>query len=128
MYAIVVYDVGEQRVAKVCKYLRTVLQWMQNSIFEGELTEAQIERMKKRLVQVPMKRGPNLVDIEMARRYLFLCFSQREKRRRLPWQVAANPHAPFSWPHGTRRAGALATLDDHPGRAGQAGEDHSVAR
>ena len=29
MYAIVVYDVGERRVAKVCKYLRTVLQWMQ---------------------------------------------------------------------------------------------------
>jgi len=49
MYAIVVYDVGERRVAKVCKYLRTVLQWMQNSVFEGELTEAQIERMKSRL-------------------------------------------------------------------------------
>ena len=49
MYAIVVYDVGERRVAKVCKYLRTVLQWMQNSVFEGELTEAQIERMKNRL-------------------------------------------------------------------------------
>lgn len=49
MYTIVVYDVGEKRVAKVCKYLRTVLQWMQNSVFEGELTEAQIERMKRRL-------------------------------------------------------------------------------
>jgi CRISPR-associated protein Cas2 len=49
MYAIVVYDVGEKRVAKVCKYLRTVLQWMQNSVFEGELTKAQMERMKRRL-------------------------------------------------------------------------------
>jgi CRISPR-associated protein Cas2 len=49
MYAIVVYDVGEKRVTKVCKYLRTVLQWMQNSVFEGELTEAQMERMKRRL-------------------------------------------------------------------------------
>jgi CRISPR-associated protein Cas2 len=49
MYAIVVYDVGERRVVKVCNYLRTVLQWMQNSVFEGELTEAQVERMKKRL-------------------------------------------------------------------------------
>jgi CRISPR-associated protein Cas2 len=49
MYAILVYDVGEERVAKVCKYLRTVLQWMQNSVFEGELTEAQFERMKSRL-------------------------------------------------------------------------------
>jgi CRISPR-associated protein Cas2 len=49
MYAILVYDVGEERVAKVCKYLRTVLQWMQNSVFEGELTEAQFERMKNRL-------------------------------------------------------------------------------
>lgn len=49
MYAIVVYDVGERRVAKVCKYLRTVLQWMQNSVFEGEVTEAQLERIKKRI-------------------------------------------------------------------------------
>ena len=49
MYAIVVYDVGEERVAKVCKYLRTVLQWMQNSVFEGEITESQLERVKKRL-------------------------------------------------------------------------------
>lgn len=49
MYAIVVYDVGERRVAKVCKYLRTVLQWMQNSVFEGEVTEAQLERIKKRV-------------------------------------------------------------------------------
>lgn len=49
MYAIVVYDIGEERVAKVCKYLRTVLQWMQNSVFEGEITESQLERVKKRL-------------------------------------------------------------------------------
>lgn len=49
MYAIVVYDVGEERVAKVCKYLRTVLQWMQNSVFEGEITASQLERVKKRL-------------------------------------------------------------------------------
>lgn len=49
MYAIVVYDVGEKRVTRVCKYLRTVLQWMQNSVFEGEITEAQLERVKARL-------------------------------------------------------------------------------
>ena len=49
MYAILVYDVGEDRVAKVCKYLRTVLQWMQNSVFEGEITPSQLERVKKRL-------------------------------------------------------------------------------
>ncbi|WP_427366522.1 CRISPR-associated endonuclease Cas2 [Candidatus Caldatribacterium saccharofermentans] len=46
MYVVVVYDVEESRVAKVCKYLRRFLHWVQNSAFEGELTEAQLERVK----------------------------------------------------------------------------------
>src|SRR5919198_2602270 len=44
-----------------------------------------------------MKRGPNLVDFEMARRYPFLCFPPRE-RRILRWHGAANPPTRFSWP------------------------------
>ncbi len=41
MYLILVYDVNEKRVGKVCKYLRRHLTWIQNSVFEGELTKAQ---------------------------------------------------------------------------------------
>ena len=35
MYVIVVYDVEEKRVAKVLKYLRSYLNCVQNSVFEG---------------------------------------------------------------------------------------------
>ena len=38
MYVILVYDVGEERVGKVCKYLRRYLPRIQNSVFEGELS------------------------------------------------------------------------------------------
>lgn len=33
-------------MAKVCQYLRRFLHWVQNSAFEGELTESQLERIK----------------------------------------------------------------------------------
>ena len=46
MYVVIVYDVDQSRVAKVCQYLRRWLHWVQNSAFEGELTEAQLERIK----------------------------------------------------------------------------------
>lgn len=46
MYTIIVYDVAEERVSRVCKYLRRFLNWVQNSAFEGELTVGQIEGIK----------------------------------------------------------------------------------
>ena len=49
MYIIIVYDIEVQRVAKVCKYLRQHLNWIQNSVFEGELTKAQLARVKSGL-------------------------------------------------------------------------------
>lgn len=49
MYVLLVYDVGEKRVAKVLKFLRGYLNWIQNSVFEGELTEAQLFKVKEKL-------------------------------------------------------------------------------
>ena len=46
MYVIVVYDVGEERVGKVCKYLRRYLPRVQNSVFEGDLPESKLAAMK----------------------------------------------------------------------------------
>jgi len=45
MYILLVYDVGEKRVAKVLKFMRAYLNWVQNSVFEGDVTEAQIVKM-----------------------------------------------------------------------------------
>ena len=49
MFIILVYDIEVKRVAKVCKYLRQHLNWIQNSVFEGQLTKAQLARVKSGL-------------------------------------------------------------------------------
>lgn len=46
MYIIVVYDVGQKRVVKVLKFLRRHLHWIQNSVFEGEVTPAQYQEIE----------------------------------------------------------------------------------
>jgi CRISPR-associated protein Cas2 len=46
MYVLLVYDVEVARLSKVHKFLKRHLHWVQNSVFEGELTEAQIETVK----------------------------------------------------------------------------------
>jgi CRISPR-associated protein Cas2 len=46
MYVIIVYDVDVERVSKVNKFLKCYLNWKQNSVFEGEITESQLEKIK----------------------------------------------------------------------------------
>lgn len=46
MFVIMAYDVDVSRVAKVLKIGRRYLNWVQNSLLEGELTLAQLERLK----------------------------------------------------------------------------------
>ncbi|RLF26103.1 MAG: CRISPR-associated endonuclease Cas2, partial [Thermoplasmata archaeon] len=44
MFVILVYDAGERRVQKFHRICRRYLTWVQLSVFEGELTGAQLER------------------------------------------------------------------------------------
>lgn len=46
MFVIMAYDVNVERVNKVLKIGRRYLSWVQNSLLEGELTAAQLERLK----------------------------------------------------------------------------------
>ncbi len=46
MYVILVYDVKEKRVAKMLKLCRKYLMWIQNSVFEGEITEVKLKEME----------------------------------------------------------------------------------
>ena len=41
-----VYDVGEKRVSKALKVGRRYLSWVQNSVFEGELSPALYQQLK----------------------------------------------------------------------------------
>jgi len=52
MYVIIVYDVSVERVSKVCQFLRMYLNWIQNSVFEGELTESELEKVKNGLKEI----------------------------------------------------------------------------
>ena len=45
MYVILVYDFGEKRVAKMLKLCRKYLNWIQNSVFEGEISEVKLKEL-----------------------------------------------------------------------------------
>jgi CRISPR-associated protein Cas2 len=45
MYVILVYDVDQRRVAKMLKLCRRYLHWIQNSVFEGEITEVKLKEL-----------------------------------------------------------------------------------
>ena len=49
MFIILVYDVGEKRVAKVLKICRKYLNWVQNSVLEGEISAANLKKLKLEL-------------------------------------------------------------------------------
>jgi CRISPR-associated protein Cas2 len=46
LYVIVVYDVGIERVDSVRHILKQYLTWIQNSVFEGEISIGKLEEMR----------------------------------------------------------------------------------
>lgn len=49
MFIIMAYDIGVKRVSKTLKVGRKYLTWIQNSVFEGEITRAKFERLKSEM-------------------------------------------------------------------------------
>ncbi|PNV79081.1 MAG: CRISPR-associated endonuclease Cas2 [Dictyoglomus turgidum] len=49
MYAIMVYDVNQERVTKVLNIARKYVEWIQNSVLEGGLTKAKFERLRREI-------------------------------------------------------------------------------
>jgi CRISPR-associated protein Cas2 len=45
MYVVLVYDVDQKRVAKMLKLCRRYLHWIQNSVFEGEITDVKLKEL-----------------------------------------------------------------------------------
>ena len=45
MYVILVYDVDQQRTSKMLKLCRRYLSWIQNSVFEGQISEVQLKQL-----------------------------------------------------------------------------------
>ena len=45
MYVILVYDVDQKRASKMLKLCRRYLSWIQNSVFEGQISEVQLKQL-----------------------------------------------------------------------------------
>lgn len=52
MYVILVYDIEEKRVGKMLKLCRQYLNWIQNSVFEGEITGVKLKELIHRSKQI----------------------------------------------------------------------------
>ncbi len=61
MYIILVYDVGERRVAKMLKLCRRYLNWIQNSVFEGEITEVKLKELKAEASKIMNKSEDSII-------------------------------------------------------------------
>lgn len=61
MYVILVYDIGEKRVAKMLKLCRSYLNWIQNSVFEGEITEVKLKELKFRAKEIMVEEQDSLI-------------------------------------------------------------------
>ncbi|MBP2071651.1 MULTISPECIES: CRISPR-associated endonuclease Cas2 [Thermoanaerobacterium] len=52
MFIILVYDVNEKRVNKVLKTCRKYLNWVQNSVLEGEISDANFRKLKSEISRI----------------------------------------------------------------------------
>lgn len=61
MYVILVYDVGEKRVGKMLKLCRLYLNWIQNSVFEGEITEVMLLELLSKAKKIICKEHDSII-------------------------------------------------------------------
>ena len=61
MYVILVYDCCEKRVAKMLKLCRKYLNWIQNSVFEGELTDVRLKELKFKAKSIMIEDEDSLI-------------------------------------------------------------------
>lgn len=61
MYIIAVYDVDQKRCGKMLKLCRKYLHHIQNSVFEGEITEGKLEEMRLAAKRIMKDDGDSLI-------------------------------------------------------------------
>ena len=61
MYVILVYDIDTKRVGKMLKLCRRYLNWIQNSVFEGELTEVKLKELVIEAKQIMKQESDSLI-------------------------------------------------------------------
>jgi CRISPR-associated protein Cas2 len=66
MFCIVVYDVGEKRVGKMLKLTRQYFSWIQNSVFEGETTDARLLEYLHKAEKIIKKDEDSIIVFKMS--------------------------------------------------------------
>lgn len=61
MYVILMYDIGEKRVGKMLRLCRKYLNWIQNSVFEGELSDVKLKELKILAAEIMKKEEDSLI-------------------------------------------------------------------
>lgn len=61
MYVILVYDIGEKRVGRMLKLCRKYLNWIQNSVFEGEISEVKLKELKIKALIIMKEETDSLI-------------------------------------------------------------------
>jgi CRISPR-associated protein Cas2 len=61
MYVIVVYDIEVERIDAVRQILKQYLTWIQNSAFEGEITQGLLEELRLKIFAVIEKEKDSVI-------------------------------------------------------------------
>jgi len=71
VFVIMAYDINVERVVKVLHVGRRYLNWVQNSLLEGELTSAQFARLKADLRKIINEKEDSVVFYVLRRQEYF---------------------------------------------------------
>ena len=61
MFTIVVYDINVKRTARVMRICKKYLKHVQKSVFEGSITEAKLNKLKKELFRAIVKDEDSII-------------------------------------------------------------------
>jgi len=86
MFVLLFYDVKEKRVSKALKTCRKYLTWVQNSVFEGELSPALLAKLKTDLKKQLCEEEDSVI--------IYTWRSERYTERTI-WGVEKGSTAPF---------------------------------
>ena len=65
MNTIIIYDVKEKKVVKIHKLLKRYLYWIQNSVFEGDLTDGKYQELKIEIKKLINKEEDSVISFRI---------------------------------------------------------------
>lgn len=65
-----IYDINVKRVSKVHKFLKSYLTWIQNSVFEGEISKANYKKVTMKLKELINPNEDSIIIYNMPYKYL----------------------------------------------------------